>query len=231
MLDGQRIGVIIPALNEEQSIAHVIEEIPSCVDEIVIVDNGSTDRTSERALSAGATVLHEPQQGYGYACLRGIHHLQDRKIDVVVFIDGDYSDHPEELIELIAPIFEGKADLVIGSRMIGERETGAMLPQALFGNWLATTLIRIFWSQKFTDLGPFRAIHMTSLLQLQMKDCTYGWTVEMQIKAAKYKLRCMEVPVRYRKRIGKSKITGTLIGTVKASAKILYTIFRYALAS
>ncbi|MBI4547413.1 MAG: glycosyltransferase family 2 protein [Ignavibacteriae bacterium] len=231
MLEGQRVGVVIPALNEERSIASVIADLPSCVDEVVLVDNGSTDRTSERARSAGAIVLHEPRRGYGYACLRGIDHLRARRADIVVFIDGDYSDYPEDLSSLISPVARDRADFVIGSRMIGEREVGAMLPHALFGNWLATALIRIFWSYRFTDLGPFRAIRMASLQQLQMRDCTYGWTVEMQIKAAKHKLRCVEVPVRYRKRIGKSKITGTVSGTVKASAKILYTIFRYALSS
>jgi glycosyltransferase involved in cell wall biosynthesis len=229
MIQDKSIGVIIPALNEERSIANVIRDIPRGVDEIIVVDNGSTDRTKETAQNAGATVLQEPRRGYGYACLKGIEYLGKKNIAIVVFLDGDYSDHPEELTTLIAPIIKDQYDLVIGSRMIGERESGAMLPQALFGNWLATRLIRLFWSYRFTDLGPFRAIRFSSLQSLNMRDGTYGWTVEMQIKAAKKKLRCMELPVRYRRRIGKSKVTGTISGTVKASAKIIYTIFRHAL--
>lgn len=229
MIGGFSIGVIIPALNEEHSIANVIRDIPTDVDDITVVDNGSTDKTKESAESVGATVLSEPRRGYGYACLKGIEYLTTKNTAIIVFLDGDYSDYPEELTSLITPIIENKCDLVIGSRMIGERQQGAMLPQALFGNWLATRLIRLFWSYRFTDLGPFRAIRASSLRQLNMRDGTYGWTVEMQIKAAKKKLRCTELPVRYRKRIGKSKVTGTIGGTIKASVKILYTIFRYAI--
>jgi glycosyltransferase involved in cell wall biosynthesis len=230
MIDSTSIGVIIPALNEDRSIASVIRDIPKSVDEIVVVDNGSTDKTKKIAEKAGATVLFEPQRGYGFACLKGIEYLTAKNIDILVFLDGDYSDYPEELTSLVEPIIQNDYDLVIGSRMIGAREQGAMLPQALFGNWLATRLIRLFWSYRFTDLGPFRAIRSSSLRQLNMRDGTYGWTVEMQIKAVKKKLRCMELPARYRKRIGQSKVTGTISGTIKASVKIIYTIFRHAIS-
>ncbi|MFC1851291.1 glycosyltransferase family 2 protein [candidate division CSSED10-310 bacterium] len=223
-----KIGVVIPALNEESSIAAVIGDIPPIVDVIVVVDNGSHDRTSELAEQAGAVVLHEPKRGYGYACTRGIHHLQSMGIEVVIFLDGDYSDHPEELPDLLTPIIEENFDLVIGSRMIGKRDKGALLPQALFGNWLAGFLINLIWGYKFTDLGPFRAIKMEKLLAMNMVEFTFGWTIEMQIKAAKMMLRTKEIPVSYRKRIGKSKVTGTLSGTVKASIGILSCLFRHA---
>lgn len=223
----QRIGVIIPALNEEHSIALVIENIPSVVDEVVVVDNGSTDHTAEYAEHSGATVLYESRKGYGYACLKGIDHLRQHSTDVIVFLDGDFSDYPEELPELLKPIADERYDLVIGSRTLGVRERGALLPQAILGNWLASILIRLFWGYRFTDLGPFRAIRVSALEQMKMSDPTFGWTVEMQIKAAKLKLRCKEVPVRYRKRIGKSKVSGTVAGTIQASAKILFTIARY----
>lgn len=190
-------------------------------------DNDSTDKTVERAKHSGATVLHESRRGYGYACLKGIDHLQKHRTDIVVFLDGDFSDFPEDMPDLLQPILHDGYDLVIGSRMLGEREPGALLPQAILGNWLASTLIRLFWGQRFTDLGPFRAIRTDALKRLKMSDPTYGWTVEMQIKAAKLKMRCSEVHVRYRKRIGRSKVTGTLSGTIKASAKILFTIFKY----
>ncbi len=225
--EGQRIGVIIPAFNEEHSIALVVGHIPSLVDEVVVIDNGSEDRTAEYAKRSGATVLHESRRGYGYACLKGIDHLVKRQADIIVFLDGDFSDYPEDLPDLLRPIVEDGYDLVIGSRMLGEREPGALLPQAIVGNWVASTLIRMFWGQRFTDLGPFRAIRADALKRLKMSDPTYGWTVEMQIKAAKLKMKCAEVPVRYRKRIGQSKVTGTFSGTVKASAKILFTIFKY----
>jgi glycosyltransferase involved in cell wall biosynthesis len=227
MPEGQRIGVIIPAFNEEQSIALVLNSIPACVDDVVVVDNGSIDQTSASAALAGATVLHEPRKGYGFACLKGIEYLQRRNTDVVVFLDGDFSDYPEELPDVIKRIQEEGYDMVIGSRTLGKREPGAMLPQALFGNWLATGLIRLFWGYRFTDLGPFRAIRMSVLKRMKMMDPTFGWTVEMQIKAAKLGLKCVEVPVRYRRRIGSSKVTGTISGTIKASLKILYTIFKY----
>lgn len=225
MIGNTKIVVIIPAFNEEVSITRVITDIPKFVDEIVVVNNGSTDNTAISAENAGATVLLELEKGYGAACLKGIHYIKDKKYDVVVFLDGDYSDYPDEMELIINPILNDDYDFVVGSRMTGKRTKGAMLPQAIFGNWLSSTLIRIFWKYSFTDLGPFRAIKHSSLLKLNMQDRNYGWTVEMQINAAKQKLKCMEVPVSYRQRIGKSKVTGTIKGTVKASVKILYLIF------
>ncbi len=225
MIENRKVAVIIPAINEEHSLPKVINDIPTFVDEIIVVDNGSTDKTFEVASENNATVLTENERGYGAACLKGIDYIKNKSYDIVVFLDGDYSDHPEEMNLIVEPIIKDNYDMVIGSRMIGKREKGAMLPQALFGNWLSTFLIKLFWKYKFTDLGPFRAIKYDSLLKLNMVDRNFGWTVEMQIKAAKHKLKCTEVPVRYRKRIGTSKVTGTLSGTVKASYKILYLIF------
>ncbi len=221
--------VIIPAFNEEGAIAQVVHAIPSdCVSEIVVVDNGSTDATAAQARGAGATVLSELERGYGAACLCGIAYAMEKSPAIIAFLDGDYSDCPEELPSLLHPIVHDNIDLVIGSRMLGQREPGAMLPQAMFGNWLATTLIRVLWGARFTDLGPFRAIRTSSLMALQMNDRTFGWTVEMQVKAAKQKLRCREIPVRYRKRAaGSSKVTGSFTGTMKASYKILFTIFKH----
>lgn len=222
--------IIIPALNEESAIEHVIRDLrKASVDEVVVVDNGSTDQTATRAAAAGATVIREPRRGYGWACLTGIAYAVSRSPDVVAFVDGDHSDHPEEIDRLLEPIARGDADFVIGSRILGQREPGALLPQALIGNTIACTLMRWFFGARFTDLGPFRAIRADALEQLAMEDKTYGWTVEMQIKAARAGLRCTEVPVSYRKRIGTSKVTGTVKGTVLASAKILWTIARYAL--
>ncbi|MEX1240783.1 MAG: glycosyltransferase family 2 protein [Cyclobacteriaceae bacterium] len=224
------IHAIIPAFNEELSIDKVIAEIPAAiVTEIVVINNASTDRTAEVAMKAGATVLHERRGGYGYACLKGIEYCQRKSPppDIVVFLDGDYSDHPQEMATLVQPILEGKADLVIGSRALGKRDKGSMTVQQIFGNWLATTLLKLFFSVKFTDLGPFRAIRFSSLLGLDMQDKNYGWTVEMQVKSAKKKLRSVEVPVRYRKRIGVSKVSGTAKGTIMAGYKILYTLFKY----
>jgi len=225
-----RILVIIPAYNEEKSIAKVIRDIPQgLVTEIVVVNNNSRDDTANQARQAGATVLQEPRQGYGFACLKGIDYSKNlpQPPDLVVFLDADYSDHPEEMPKLIAPILTGEYDLVIGSRALGTREKGAMLPQQIFGNWLATTLLRWFYGTRFTDLGPFRAIRFERLLAIGMRDTTYGWTVEMQLKAAKAGLRCGEVPVTYRKRIGVSKVSGTIKGTVLAGYKIITTIFKY----
>jgi len=222
--------VIIPAFNEARSIGRVVGDIPAHIDEVVVVNNASTDETERNARAAGATVLREDRQGYGWACLRGIDYARTKTPDVVVFLDGDYSDHPDEMDRLLAPIRRDEADFVVGSRMTGEREPGAMLPQALVGNRVACTLMRWLWGTRFTDLGPFRAIRFDDLLALGMRDTTYGWTVEMQIKAVRAGLRCVEVPVSYRRRIGVSKITGTLAGTAKASAKILWTIARYAVA-
>lgn len=226
-----RILVIIPALNEEMSIGKVIADIPQdLVSEVVVADNGSTDRTAEVAAGAGATVLREKRRGYGYACMKGIHYALSKSAgerpDIIVFLDGDYSDYPEEMPLLVKPIIEDGFDMIIGSRTAGERERGALLPQALFGNALATTLIKWLYGASFTDLGPFRAVRFDKLLGLGMSDMTYGWTVEMQIKAAKQGLRCGESPVSYRKRLGVSKVTGTLGGTVRAGYKILWTIFK-----
>ena len=225
----KRIVVIIPAHNESRSIGNVIGEIPAWVQEIIVVNNASSDNTADVARAHGATVLDEPTPGYGRACLQGMTYLatKEQKPDIVVFIDGDYSDYPEEMGNVVQPIEQDVADLVIGSRALGNREKGSMTPQQLFGNWLATRLLKIFYNVRFTDLGPFRAIRYSSLMQLTMQDKTYGWTVEMQLKAAKQKLRCVEVPVRYRKRIGVSKISGTVKGTILAGYKIITTIFKY----
>ncbi len=228
MRNGQRVAVVIPALNEERAIGRVLAEIPSWVDRVVVADNGSTDRTADTARAGGAMVVAEPQLGYGAACLAGLKLVEGA--DVVVFLDGDYSDHPDEMAELVDPIMTGAADLVIGSRVLGEREAGSLTPQQRFGNWLATRLIRMIWGVPYTDLGPFRAIRATSLRQLAMADRTYGWTVEMQIKGAIAGLRSIEVPVRYRRRIGVSKVSGTIKGTVMAGYKILTMIGRYAIA-
>lgn len=225
------VDVVIPAYNEEEAIPMVLADIPQeRVRNIYVVDNNSTDQTAQKALAAGATVLSENQQGYGSACLRGLEEIKskDPKPDVVVFLDADYSDHPEELPLLLQPIEDGSADLVIGSRALGNREKGAMLPQQVFGNWLAITLMRWMYSSKFTDLGPFRAITWRALEQIQMADRDFGWTVEMQVKALKNKVLYTEVPVSYRKRKGVSKITGTIRGTIMAGYKIIFTILRHA---
>jgi len=225
------VYVIIPAFNEALSIGKVIAAVPEdLVSRIIVVDNASTDDTPDVAAKAGAIVLHQPERGYGNACLKGIAYCKEQhpQPDIVVFLDGDFSDYPEEMRALTEPIAKGEADLVIGSRVNKNREQGAMTVQQIFGNWLATRLLKFFFGAQFTDLGPFRAIRFTSLLALDMQDRTYGWTVEMQIKAAKQKIRFMEVPVRYRKRIGVSKISGTVKGTVMAGYKILHTLFKYA---
>ncbi len=225
-----RIAVVIPAFNEDSSILRVLEDIPTgLVDEIVVVDNRSTDQTASIARAAGATVLFEPRQGYGSACLTGVAYVLARGYDIVVFLDADYSDHPEEMTLLVEKIALDEFEMVIGSRSAGALEPGAMAAHARFGNWLATSLIRLLWGVRFSDLGPFRAITAEALRRIAMRDTNYGWTVEMQIKAARMKLRCTEVPVSYRRRIGISKITGSITGSVKAGYKILYTIARYGL--
>ena len=223
------IDVIIPAYNEEQSIPKVIAEIPKIVRHIVVANNNSTDRTGEVAKSAGAVVVFEPQKGYGKACLTAMDWIkrQDVQPDIVVFLDGDYSDYPEEILDLIQPIREGKADMVIGSRALGERERGSMTFPQVFGNWLATTMMKYMQGAKFSDLGPFRAIVWSKLLDLKMVDQNFGWTIEMQIKAHKAGLRYTEVPVNYRKRIGISKVSGTVKGVFGAGYKIIFTIFKY----
>lgn len=223
--------MIIPAFNEEDSIGLVVSEIPaSLVREVIVCNNNSQDNTAEVATRAGATVVGESRPGYGSACLAGMAYILARPAeeqpDIVVFLDGDHSDYPEQMPELVAPIIQDNMDLVIGSRATGELETGAMQPQQIFGNWLATTLIKLFHGYKFTDLGPFRAVRWSALRDLGMQDPDFGWTVEMQVRAAKAGLRCTEVPVRYRRRIGTSKISGTVKGTILAGHKILWTIFR-----
>ena len=205
-------------------------DVPTEVVEVIVVDNGSTDSTRDRAVEAGATVLREERRGYGWACMKGIDYLESDPPDVVVFLDADYSDHPEELMRVVAPIVCDGADLVIGSRTVGDSEPGAMLPQARVGNWLACNVIRWMSGVQFTDLGPFRAIRYPDLIALKMQEMTYGWTVEMQIKAVEAGLKCAEVPVSYRKRIGTSKVTGTIAGSVKASARILWLLVKYVLS-
>lgn len=228
------VTVAIPAFNEQDALPLVLRDLPE-VGSVIVANNGSTDRTAEVARAAGAIVVDEPRRGYGAACLAALGEVR-RRIEtggsaprIVVFVDADYSDHPEQLPELVAPIFENRADFVLGSRIVGEREPGAMPPQSLYGNRLACWLMRLFFGASYTDLGPFRAISYEHLCQLQMSDTNFGWTVEMQIKAAKAKLRTLEVPVRYRRRVGASKISGTVRGTILAGSKILYTIAKYAL--
>jgi glycosyltransferase involved in cell wall biosynthesis len=223
--------VIIPAFNEADSIAKVIGEIPDIVSEIIVVSNNSTDDTIVNANKAGATVLSEDRKGYGYACLKGMDYIahQSKPPDIVVFIDGDYSDYPEELIKVVTPIIEKDIDFVIGARVKRLREEGSMTPQQVFGNWLATFLMKLLFRATYSDLGPFRAIKYDKLLQLQMEDKTYGWTVEMQLKALKQKLTYTEIPVHYKKRIGVSKVSGTVKGSIFAGIKILGWIFKYSL--
>lgn len=230
MIIDKRIKVIIPAFNEEDSITNVVNDIPNIVEEVIVVSNNSTDKTEENAAKAGATVLQESRRGYGYACLKGMEHIasQENKPDIIVFLDGDYSDYPEQLMEIIAPILNDDVDFVIGARAKELRESGSMTPQQVFGNWLATFLMKLFFRAKFTDLGPFRAIKYNKLLDLKMEDKTYGWTVEMQLKALKQKLTYREVPVKYRNRIGVSKVSGTVKGSVLAGVKILGWIFKYS---
>jgi glycosyltransferase involved in cell wall biosynthesis len=224
-LERRIIDVIIPAYNEEESIGLVLADIPrEWVRDIIVCNNASSDDTAAVARKAGAVVVDQPQKGYGSACLKGMEYIQARpeseQPDIVVFLDGDYSDHPEELPEVVRPIIEGDKDLVIGSRAIGDLERGAMMPQQIFGNWLATSLIKLFYRYHFTDLGPFRAIKWPKLLEIQMEDPNFGWTVEMQVKAAKYKLSYAEVPVSYRRRVGVSKVSGTVKGSILAGHKI-----------
>ena len=225
------IDVIIPAYNEEKSIGLVINDIPDFVRQILVVNNNSTDNTVQTALAAGAVVLSEGRQGYGSACLKGVDYINEKENhpDILVFLDADYSDYPTELDNVIEPILRNDIDMVIGSRALGEKETGSMLPQQIYGNKIAITLMKWIYGVQFTDLGPFRAIKFNKLIEIGMRDKDYGWTVEMQIKAVKHGLRIMEIPVHYRKRIGVSKITGTISGTFKAGIKIIFTIFKYLL--
>ena len=223
------IKVIIPAYNEEQAIANVINEIPEIVNEVIVISNNSTDNTIKAAEGAGATVLSENRKGYGYACLKGMEYIsrQEIKPDIVVFLDGDYSDYPEELNKIIAPILNDNMDFVVGARVESLREKHSMTPQQIFGNWLATFLMGLFFNAKYTDLGPFRAIKYEKLLALNMQDKTYGWTVEMQLKVLKQNMSYVEIPVRYKNRIGVSKVSGTVKGSVMAGIKIIGWIFKY----
>ena len=222
--------VIIPAVNEEESIGKVVNEIPKDItDTIIVCNNGSKDRTEEVAKAAGAIVVNEPHPGYGWACLKGMEYAaeMETKPDIIVFIDGDYSDYPQEMPQVIAPILDKDIDLVIGSRALGAKEKGSMTVPQRFGNWLATRLMRLFYRVRYTDLGPFRAIKYDRLMALGMSDKTYGWTIEMQLRAAKQKLTYTEVPVNYKKRIGVSKVSGTIKGTILAGYKIIFAIFKY----
>lgn len=225
------IKVIIPAYNEAESIGKVIKQIPGYVNEIIVVNNNSTDETAKNAKQSGAIVLTELSSGYGNACLKGINYIkqQVKKPDIIVFLDGDFSDYPEELTKIIAPIIDRDVDFVLGARVKNLREKGAMQPQQIFGNWLATFLMRLFYKSKFTDLGPFRAIKYETLQSLKMQDPTYGWTVEMQLKILKQKHIYKEIPVKYRNRIGVSKVSGTLKGSIFAGIKILTWIIKYSL--
>lgn len=229
MKEGKKIAVIIPAFNEENSVGNVVNEIPKWVDDILVVNNNSTDETKINAEKAGAIVIDEPINGYGRACLKGIDFFKNHitKPDIIVFIDADYSDYPEEMEILVHPIIHENMDMIIGSRALGNRQKGSMTFPQIFGNWLATALLRLIYGVKYTDLGPFRAIKFEKLLALNMVDKTFGWTVEMQLKAAKHKMKISEVPVNYRKRIGFSKISGTVKGTILAGYKIITTIFKY----
>ena len=225
-----KIKVIIPAYNEADSIAHVIKDIPNLVNEVIVVSNNSNDDTEINAKNAGATVLSEPNRGYGYACLKGMEYIanQAEDPDIIVFLDGDYSDYPEELTKIVKPIIEDNIDFVIGARVKRLREKGSMTMPQIFGNWLATTLMKILFRANFSDLGPFRAIKYNKLLQLNMEDKTYGWTVEMQLKALRQKLTYTEIPLNYRNRIGVSKVSGTVKGAIFAGIKILGWIFKYS---
>lgn len=225
------IKVIIPAYNEEKAIGNVISEIPSFVSEIIVISNNSTDNTVAVAQKAGATVLTENKMGYGYACLKGLDYISKQVIkpEIVVFLDGDYSDYPEELIKLTTPIIENNIDFVIGARVRKLREKHSMTTQQIFGNWLATSLMKLFFNATYTDLGPFRAIKYSKLVALKMEDKTYGWTVEMQLKVLKQNMTYLEIPVRYKNRIGISKVSGTVKGTIMAGVKIIGWIFKYTI--
>ena len=224
------IKVIIPAYNEADSISHVIHDIPEIVDEIIVVSNNSIDATEKNARQSGATVLQESQKGYGYACLKGMTYIaeQHQTPDIIVFLDGDYSDYPEELTKIIQPILDKDIDFVIGTRTKHLREPGSMTMPQIFGNWLATNLMRVMFKSTFTDLGPFRAIKYDKLLALNMEDKTYGWTVEMQLKVLKQAFSYVEIPVNYRNRIGVSKVSGTIKGAIFAGVKILGWIFKFS---
>ena len=227
------VRVIIPAYNEADAIGKVIAEIPATVNEVIVVNNNSTDNTVLNAQQAGATVLDEPKKGYGFACLRGLDYIakQAQQPNIIVFLDGDYSDYPEDLTTIVAPILNNNIDFVVGARTEKFREKGSLTPQQVFGNWLACSLMKLIFRSRFTDLGPFRAIKYDKLLALKMEDQTYGWTVEMQLKVLKQKMSYIEVPVRYKKRIGVSKVSGTIKGAIFAGIKILTWITKYSFKS
>lgn len=228
------VWVIIPALNEEKSLPLVLKSLPS-VGRAIVVDNGSTDRTAQIAADLGATVVAEPVRGYGIACLRGIQAVRDaiatshEQPAAIVFLDADFSDSPEILPTLVEPIFLRRADLVIGSRVLGEREAGAMPMHSFWGTRFACWLIAKRFNIPCTDLGPFRAIRWTALDSLDMTDRGFGWTIEMQVNAARNRLRIVELPVPYRRRVGESKISGTFWGSLQASAKILWMLARHVI--
>lgn len=223
----ERVAVVIPALNEETSLPLVLADLPRGP-RVVVVDNGSTDRTADVAAAGGAEVVREPRRGYGRACLAGLAHLRARPPHVVAFLDADHSDHPEELPAVVSPVLRGEADLVLGSRELGVRESGAVLPHQRLGNRFACALVRLVTGHRYTDLGPFRAVRWEALERLGMRDPDFGWTIEMQIKAVRAGLRVIEIPVRYRRRVGESKISGTVAGSVRAGTKILLTVLRHA---
>ena len=225
-----KIVVVIPAYNEEQSIGKVVNDIPKVwVSDVIVCSNNSIDRTVEVAKKAGAIVLEEEKKGYGWACMKGINfaNQMDVKPDIIVFLDGDYSDYPQELPLVVQPIIERNMDLVIGSRALGKQESGSMTFPQRFGNWLSTRMMHLFYGVKYSDLGPFRAMKFDKLLELNMSEMTFGWTIEMQIKAAKQKMNSCEVPVNYKVRIGESKVSGTVKGAVMAGVKILWSIVKY----
>jgi len=223
------VKVIIPAFNEGASIGKVIADIPSFVQEVIVVNNNSSDDTAAMASNAGATVLFEQNKGYGHACLKGIDYLSKagKTPDILVFLDGDYSDYPQELTTVIEPIVDGKAAFVVGARVKSLREKGSLTPQQVVGNWLACFLMQVLYGSRFTDLGPFRAIEWKTLERLKMRDKTYGWTVEMQLKVLRQRIKYKEIPVSYRKRIGVSKVSGTVKGTIFAGVKIIGWIFKH----
>lgn len=231
--DATQVVVITPALNEEDSLPLVLNDLPQ-IAAAIVVDNGCTDATAQVAKDGGAIVIDQPQRGYGAACLAGIEEAnrwaqspENCSDPIIVFVDADYSDHVHLVPEIVRPIFENRMDFVLGSRLLGEREEGAMPPQSVYGNKFACTLVNLIFGGQYTDLGPFRALRLSKLNQLQMVDTNYGWTIEMQIKACRNDFRILEIPVPYRCRIGQSKISGTITGSIKAGTKILCSIWRY----
>jgi len=227
MIAGKSVGVIIPALNEEASIGIVVDSLSRSFDRIIVVDNGSTDQTAAIAQGKGATVVRATFRGYGAACLRGMDAFRASPPDIILFIDADASDHPDDALQVATLVANGSCCFCIGSRVRGNHEAGSLTPLQQFGNWLSTTLIRLLWRVNYSDLGPLRAIKWEVLESFSMKDRTWGWTIEMQIKAAKQHVSLIEIPVRYRVRIGTSKISGTILGSIKAGVKIIATIIRY----